>query len=145
MEAKVRRIWLTISEPRVITTCAVAVYIFAFFLGLYINLTYTSVALGSNDRWVALFWVMSGVLMLSFTPLAIVGAWRGMWMVERPALLSVALGIILASSISFFTHFDEGPAGATHLATIVLAVSVLITRWNRITTSFADPVKPTIP
>lgn len=145
MEAKVRRFWLTISEPRVITSCAVAVYIFAFFLGLYINITYTSVSISADDRWVSLFWIMSGVLMLSFTPLAVVGAWRGMWMVERPALLAVALGIILASSISFFIHFDEGPAGATHLATIVLAISVLITRWNRITTSFADPVKPTLP
>lgn len=145
MEAKVRRLWLTISEPRVITSCAVAVYIFSFFLGLYINVTYTSVSISADDRWVSLFWIMSGVLMLSFTPLAVVGAWRGMWMVERPALLAVALGIILASSISFFIHFDEGPAGATHLATIVLAVSVLIARWNRITTSFADPVKPTLP
>lgn len=145
MEAKVQKIWLTISEPRVLTACAVAVYIFSFGLGLYITTTHASVAVGSDDRWVALFWVMSGVLMLSFTPLAIVGAWRGMWMVERPALLAVALGIILASSISFFTHFNDGPAGAMHLATIVLAVAVLITRWNRITTSFADPVKPTIP
>lgn len=128
---------MSASEPRVLTACAAAVYTFAFFLGLYINLNFSAI----EDRWVGVFWALSGVLMLSFAPLAIVGAWRGLWMIERPALLGVSLGVILASSISFFDHYDEGPAGAIHLATIVLSVAVLITRWSRISSSYVDPIK----
>lgn len=137
MKKVLKRLWLRVHEPRVISTLYCLIYLVLFFGGLFALINPPASIKGEigegSMRALAGFLTVGGAL-------GAIPALLGIWWLERIAVLCVALASSMYALTVGFLQFSE--TGSNRLLQLSFVVSMLlmqIIRWHRIRERPYDP------
>lgn len=132
MRPVVRLFWRSLQEPRVVTFVTMICYAVLFLFGTYCL---------AHPQWgPEPFWQISAAVLTIFSPVAFVAAWRGVWQIERPALIGVSGGLLL-NVLCHLYEFGNTEFRFGHVVMIAVATQAFVSRWVRIKTSYESPAR----
>lgn len=133
-----RMIWGRIAEPRYITAFQIVTYMAAVAAGLLVVFAaFPFLFRGVLTPAVA---VSVGLVLAVGGAIGVVACWRGVWWLERVALLLVALGwvLLVPSVMAAGLHYL---VRTFILLLVVVAVVDCCKRYRRIDWAYLDPTK----
>lgn len=131
------RLWELLHEPRAVTALVMTSYLIVFIVGLS-ALTSPPLSIASELGWVTRLWATS---LLAGGAIGLIAAPRGIWWLERTALIATGTGAIIYLATILQLHFIQDGNRIPQAGFVALAVIACATRWARIRWSSLDPTK----
>lgn len=129
------RLWDLLHEPRAITLLMMLLYVTVFCIGC-VALYYPPSSIEKELGWVTMLWatslILGGFLGVASTP-------RGVWWVERLAIIATGTGVVIYLSTVLQLHLSEGGNRLPQAGFILIALISLAIRWVRIRYASLDP------
>lgn len=137
-----RRLWLRVNEPRVVSVLRFLMYVVLFVGGVSAVTnppTTMESALGQGA-------VVGLGMLLSFgCLLGAVSALPGMWFIERLGLVAISSALAIYGGVVFQLHLFSLGNRMLHLTIIIALILSQAIRWVRIKDRPYDPALRTIP
>ena len=137
-----RRLWLKVNEPRVVSVLRFAMYV-VLFVGGVAAVTNPPATMESELGQGA---VVGLGLLLSFgCLLGAVSALPGMWFIERLGLIAISSALAIYGGVVLHLHLSGSGNRLLHLTIIIALILSQAIRWVRIKDRPYDPALRTIP
>lgn len=136
--AWVERVWLTIEEPRWVTSCQIAIYLLATAIGVATILSPPNTLIHVWGGPLATAW---GLLMTVGGTLGALACYKGLWWLEARALGFIALGVFLRMILVGALHVTEPGSRLVQWLELSMILVALVTRWLRIRDLPIDPTR----
>lgn len=131
-----RRLWMLLREPRAITALTLVAYLILIGVG-YSTITAPPASIREELGWVTTLW---GALLLAGGLIGALAVPRGIWWVEKLALLFAATGTAIYFSTVVQLHLESEIGNRIPQAGfILLGLVALATRYLRIRYAALDP------
>lgn len=131
------RLWELLHEPRVITALMMLLYCVVTTMGAAVYVQPPS-SISSELGWLTAGW--AGLLVIGGT-LGVVSTPRGIWWVERLAIIATATGTAVYLATVLQLHVSGSGNRIPQAGSIAIVLIALAIRWARIRYAALDPTK----